>query len=764
MPAGRSTYGASRGFPGVDHSFELDPVNFQEPVPAFHFRKRFGEIDWRKLSSIDVDRVARELDFVTLQENISVVTFCNIDAVSDLDPLFSKLFKLSQYTIEYLLHSQEYLQSVVSDLEAKLGDAAKAHEELEHKLDEQNEEMVKLQQENKRRRKMIQQQQLLIESGATSYYQCPHCEKAFMNASFLQGHMQRRHPGSVNYIGDVIAHSQKEQTKLGNHLKQLEGELTEERENFNRKLRQAEEDKLRWAEQSRREMDEWKEAEEAKWKGEFDSLRESFLQDISKLKEKEHTYQKTIGRLQETMEIKSSNLGELVDDVEEEKQKLRQYEDRVKQLEEISNYKNQQIAALSNAMKRIKQEQLTKEEKEQILRSQQKQFDDINSRMAQSELRARKTQQQAKKLAKSPKPKRKPRPDLDMEMDGGYQAPTEDERRRNLLELKRSIDAILPSLVDDKLRQCGVDHEVKRIIKKKKSTKLRVLKAQRQQKAKSFPALYKLRDDSRKKVDQMASKKFDETMQSSSKRKKPKPAASLPKQRLTQSLHEPRGVARKPVPSSAPRSKPRSQSQRETQPLPVAVTQQTPMTSSSPRAAPRKSRDDLDDLRSPWDSEDEDTEGDDDVTPKVSPPTGGRQRKDSDWDEDIDDILTLDDFDAPPTGQGSRVKQLGANIQQQLTTRKRPPAGAVDVTPRGSTGVERLDLSDDDEEDSFLVSSLEDGKESPAVRPSSSRALATGGAGASTSTSVWGSGKRPGDQTKDYNSDFEDLELDELLA
>jgi len=40
---------------------------FDDPVPSFHFRKRFGEIDWRKLSSIDVDRVARELDFVTLQ-------------------------------------------------------------------------------------------------------------------------------------------------------------------------------------------------------------------------------------------------------------------------------------------------------------------------------------------------------------------------------------------------------------------------------------------------------------------------------------------------------------------------------------------------------------------------------------------------------------------------------------------------------------------------------------------------------------------------
>lgn len=43
----------------------------QDPAQVFHFRKRFGEIDWRKLSTIDVDKVARELDFVTLQVKVN---------------------------------------------------------------------------------------------------------------------------------------------------------------------------------------------------------------------------------------------------------------------------------------------------------------------------------------------------------------------------------------------------------------------------------------------------------------------------------------------------------------------------------------------------------------------------------------------------------------------------------------------------------------------------------------------------------------------
>jgi len=47
------------------------------------------------------------------------------------------------------------------------------------------------------------------------------------------------------------------------------------------------------------------------------------------------------------MEVRTSNLGELVDDVEEEKEKLREYEDRVVQLEQIANDKNKQVITKS---------------------------------------------------------------------------------------------------------------------------------------------------------------------------------------------------------------------------------------------------------------------------------------------------------------------------------------------------------------------------------------------------------------------------------
>ena len=74
------------------------------------------------IASVDIDRVVREMDFQTLQQNIFNVAFCNIDGevsitlsandsslyhtiqeFRSLDPNFIKLFKLGQLIIEYLM-------------------------------------------------------------------------------------------------------------------------------------------------------------------------------------------------------------------------------------------------------------------------------------------------------------------------------------------------------------------------------------------------------------------------------------------------------------------------------------------------------------------------------------------------------------------------------------------------------------------------------------------------------------------------------------
>lgn len=44
------------------------------------FLKRTEKIDWRRIAAVDVDRIARDMDFQALQDNLEQITLCNIDA------------------------------------------------------------------------------------------------------------------------------------------------------------------------------------------------------------------------------------------------------------------------------------------------------------------------------------------------------------------------------------------------------------------------------------------------------------------------------------------------------------------------------------------------------------------------------------------------------------------------------------------------------------------------------------------------------------
>ncbi len=72
----------------------------------FRFMARNIAVDWRQVSLIDIDRIARDMDIAALQQHIELVTFAKLDSLYDIDPLFVKLFQIAQYTLEYLLHSQ----------------------------------------------------------------------------------------------------------------------------------------------------------------------------------------------------------------------------------------------------------------------------------------------------------------------------------------------------------------------------------------------------------------------------------------------------------------------------------------------------------------------------------------------------------------------------------------------------------------------------------------------------------------------------------
>lgn len=153
------------------------PLSGAYTLPAFKFQPRRESIDWRRISAVDVDRVARELDVATLQENIAGVTFCNLDQEvcnhcrQPVDPVLLKVLRLAQLIIEYLLHCQDCLSASVAQLEARLQASLGQQQRGQQELGRQVDELKGVREESRRRRKMISTlQQLLLQTGAHSYH------------------------------------------------------------------------------------------------------------------------------------------------------------------------------------------------------------------------------------------------------------------------------------------------------------------------------------------------------------------------------------------------------------------------------------------------------------------------------------------------------------------------------------------------------------------------------------------------------------------
>ncbi|KAK3586230.1 hypothetical protein CHS0354_014051 [Potamilus streckersoni] len=306
---------------------------------SFAFRKRYERVDWRKIASLDIDNVSRTLDFKSLQENIINITFCNIEAELDtrfVDPNFVKLFKLAQLTIEYLLHSQEFLTLKLTALEDKLKTAHEDHEKTKKAVEDLNRELTEVKKESHKRKKLLIAQQQLIHAGSGSYNKCPYCTKAFLNSSFLTSHINRRH---AEYFGSHMSPTTDQREVSPN--RELEAELQEVKERLKMKEAQLKEEKrARRAEQRRSpDVDERTRLEVVRKEEEIPVVRvhgeektdkekttEMFMKEIKQMSEKLQASEQVIAEIKYG---RRSNLGELQDDVDNEKELLQKQREEV---------------------------------------------------------------------------------------------------------------------------------------------------------------------------------------------------------------------------------------------------------------------------------------------------------------------------------------------------------------------------------------------------------------------------------------------------
>lgn len=174
--------------------------NKASAVRPFKFQLRRESVDWRRINAVDIDLVMNQMDVNTLQEHIRAVTFCSLDGErcqrcqSPVDPGLLKLFQLAQLTVEWLLHCQEFLTLNLQEAEERLTAASGERKQLLAQQKKQEEKAKALTTELKQRKNFIRTQQSMLMPSILSYPKCPHCDKFFCNFTYLQYHMERRHP------------------------------------------------------------------------------------------------------------------------------------------------------------------------------------------------------------------------------------------------------------------------------------------------------------------------------------------------------------------------------------------------------------------------------------------------------------------------------------------------------------------------------------------------------------------------------------------
>ncbi|NXB38091.1 DZIP1 protein, partial [Eulacestoma nigropectus] len=289
--------------------------------PAFQFRARHENPDWRRLSTVDVERVSREGDVAALQAHLEHVTFCSAEreccphCQGPADPLLLKLLRLAQLSTEYLLHSQEYLSAQLGSLEEALRETQAQRDQLGKEVAQRMQEIQGLKEECRRRKKMISTQQMMLEARA-NYHQCPFCEKAFMTYSFLQSHIQRRHPGESEIEQKRKGKIEKLQDEieiLKEQLQLTKSQLEfEQQANLARLSKECEQQKSK-EEEILQSFHKWKDEEREKLADQIEKVKEMFMKELKELYSRNSTLENQLLELQKSNMQQKSNLGTLKD-------------------------------------------------------------------------------------------------------------------------------------------------------------------------------------------------------------------------------------------------------------------------------------------------------------------------------------------------------------------------------------------------------------------------------------------------------------------
>ncbi|XP_037390733.1 zinc finger protein DZIP1L isoform X1 [Pygocentrus nattereri] len=685
------------------------------PPQPFHFRSRTEPMDWRRMASLDVDRVAREMDISVLQEFITAVTFCDVEGErcpncrGPTDTALLKVLRMSQLSTEYLLHCQDYLTAQMSVLEERLqGVLSQAQQEAE-KQGQLEKELQEVKLESRRRKKMMATQQLLLQASANNYHKCQFCEKSFVNYSYLQAHIQRRHPE----ITDTERQKKRQVEQMEDGIEDLKEKLrlTQVRlaaeKEADVRQRQQELEELRRREVVEREaMERWKEEERRKFQQEIEELRQIFLHEFKGIANKSYSLEAKLQEL-ESREVHASNVrGE--DDHEKERRWLREKELKEqmaqkksewrKKLKEAQNLHQQEKEELQSENARLLKALSVEHSSSSSLHALKQQLLSLSSQIKQKDRLILSQEQKIKTLSATPVSVNYSEPpphitqdahDTPEEEDVDDKGEKEEERLEDSMEAQRKVleslrenqelmkefRPILEETLEERLEKMGLRKGTKGISKQTLNSLSSVVSAQRLQRTRSQSNLQELREnlvqELNHRVKQLQKNQTKSITNSYAQQKKKHLSPTVersPKVRQTISKLSSHKANTHQPPTPAPRSR-------------GAAHTPTPQTRQKKSSTP------------PFSSEgDESAEDSAYITSSRGRPsssthlTPSREQQKPSSELDWSDSDESEGSDTPKAQQvhgshGSVVQTLTRSLEQQLSSPVTKPTGGIQVLP-----------------------------------------------------------------------------------
>ncbi|XP_062853272.1 cilium assembly protein DZIP1L [Trichomycterus rosablanca] len=723
------------------------------PAQPFRFRARTEPLDWRRVAALDLDRVVRELDIQLLQEFIGAVTFCDVEGERcpqcrrPIDATLLKVLRTSQLGTEYLLHCQDHLSSRALRLEDRLQGALSLLQRREEERARLQKQLDEVRAESRRRKKLIATQQQLLQTSAGNYHKCQFCEKCFVNYSYLQAHVQRRHPE----ITDAEKQKRKQVELMEDGIEELkqklrltQTQLEAERDAETHRRQQDLEEQRRREAAEREEVQRWKEEERRRFQQDVQELKQLFILELNDVANKSSVLE---GKLQEleNRELKVSDLrGE---DEQEKERRNRELKEQIaqkeskwrKKLKEIQNRFEQEREELQSENVRLQKALSVEESSVSSVFSLQQQVQSLSHQLREKNSLIHSQNQQIKKLgARSPSGNQNQPPTQVPVQDSPVPEEEEEEERKRLEEQRRkllrgkenlkNLKLLLQEKLQEKLEEVGLRKGTKGISSQTLSSLNSLISTERVRNFRSRSDLHNLRRNLEIQLNQrvrelQSAPSNIHTSAEVRKKLQTPPALQNPK-------HRP--ITLKPqTPLQPPTAAPRSTAPPQS---PGARVQQK--RTSTP----------------PFSDEDEDEEESDEDSAHVTKPvqrtsTTKQQKAESDLDwSDSDDSDASDSHTAhrAPSKQGTVVETLSRSLEKQRSSTITRPAGGVRVLPPSSQpspprpSIMKQHAVSEDESDLDL-SSIEELIPLPPVGRGSTDVCATSG------TSVWSSvASRPG--------------------